>query len=64
MRKLERWRAALLGEIVGGHWVADWAHALESPGFMLGLAGTGYSLLRQAAGNRVPSVLVLEDAIT
>jgi type 2 lantibiotic biosynthesis protein LanM len=64
MRKLERWRAALLGEIVGGHWVADWAHALESPGFMLGLAGTGYSLLRQAAGNRVPSVLVLEDAIS
>jgi type 2 lantibiotic biosynthesis protein LanM len=62
MKELEAWRAALLGEIVGGHWVADWAHALESPGFMLGLAGTGYSLLRQAASHRVPSVLLLEDA--
>jgi type 2 lantibiotic biosynthesis protein LanM len=64
MDELDAWRAALLGEIVGGHWVADWAHALESPGFMLGLAGTGYSLLRQAFGDRVPSVLLLEDAAT
>jgi hypothetical protein len=31
---------------------------------MLGLAGTGYSLLRQAFGDRVPSVLLLEDAAT
>jgi type 2 lantibiotic biosynthesis protein LanM len=62
MKDFEAWRNALLSEIVGGRWVADWAHALESPGFMLGLAGTGYSLLRQAVGNRVPSALLLEDA--
>jgi lantibiotic modifying enzyme len=60
--RVQCWRNALLGEIVGGRWVADWAHALESPSLMLGLAGTGYSLLRQAAGNCVPSVLTLENA--
>jgi lantibiotic modifying enzyme len=63
IKEFEPWRNALLREIVGGRWVADWAHALESPSLMLGLAGTGYSLLRQAVGNRVPSVLLLEDAI-
>ena len=61
MKEFEAWRNALLSEIVGGRWVADWAHALESPSLMLGLAGTGYSLLREAAGHRVPSVLLLED---
>jgi lantibiotic modifying enzyme len=62
MKQLDAWRTGLLHEILGGRWVADWAHALESPSLMLGLAGTGYSLLRQAAANRVPSVLLLEDA--
>src|SRR5438270_11507498 len=61
MKEFEARRNALLCEIVGGRWVADWAHALESPSFSLGLAGTGYSLLREVAGNRVPSVLLLED---
>ncbi|HEU5375876.1 MAG TPA: type 2 lanthipeptide synthetase LanM family protein [Ktedonobacteraceae bacterium] len=32
---------------------------IETPGLMIGLAGTGYSLLRQADPERVPSVLVL-----
>ena len=45
----------------GDGWVADWAHTLEIPGLMLGLAGTGYGPLRQAAGERVPLVLALEQ---
>jgi len=60
--QLQAWRAALLGEIVGGRWVADFVHALETPTLMTGLAGTGYALLRQAVGERVPSVLVLANA--
>jgi type 2 lantibiotic biosynthesis protein LanM len=60
IKQLEAWRTTLLHEILDGRWVADWAHTLESPGLMRGLAGTGYSLLRQAVGKRIPSVLVLE----
>ena len=33
---------------------------VETPGLMLGLAGTGYALLRMADPGRVPSLLVLE----
>jgi type 2 lantibiotic biosynthesis protein LanM len=33
---------------------------IESPGFMTGLAGIGYELLRLAAPDRIPSVLALE----
>jgi type 2 lantibiotic biosynthesis protein LanM len=58
--QLRAWRGAVLGEVVAGRWVADVAHTLESPGLMLGLAGTGHSLLRHAVGKRIPSVLVLE----
>jgi lantibiotic modifying enzyme len=56
----ESWRRALLGRIVGGNWVANTAHTLELPGLMLGLAGTGYSLLREVLGKGIPSVLALE----
>jgi lantibiotic modifying enzyme len=56
----ESWRRVLLGRIMGGHWVANAGHTLESPGLMLGLAGTGYSLLREALGKKIPSVLALE----
>ena len=54
------WRQRLLGRVIGGDWVADTMHRLESPGLMLGLAGTGYTLLRAARPDRVPSVLTLE----
>ena len=33
---------------------------VETPGFMNGLAGIGYGLLRLAHPDRVPSVLVME----
>ncbi|HET8840049.1 MAG TPA: lanthionine synthetase LanC family protein, partial [Ktedonobacteraceae bacterium] len=32
---------------------------IEVPGLMLGIAGTGYALLRQVAPERVPSILLL-----
>jgi type 2 lantibiotic biosynthesis protein LanM len=62
-KEIEDWRRNLLCEMAGGRWFADATHTLESPGLMLGLAGTGYSLLRAAFGDRIPSVLVLEDAV-
>jgi lantibiotic modifying enzyme len=54
------WRRQLLARIVGGDWVADSGHRLESPGLMVGLAGTGYSLLRAARSQSLPSVLTIE----
>jgi lantibiotic modifying enzyme len=53
------WRRQILARLISGDWVADEAHCLESPGLLLGLAGTGYSLLRAAARGAVPSVLTL-----
>jgi type 2 lantibiotic biosynthesis protein LanM len=35
----------------------------EPPGMMVGLAGIGYGLLRRAAPERVPSVLILEGPV-
>jgi type 2 lantibiotic biosynthesis protein LanM len=60
--EVEAWRRTLLDRIVGGHWVADSAHSLECPSLMSGLAGTGYSLLREAFGNNIPSILTLEES--
>lgn len=34
--------------------------SVDTPGLMMGLAGIGYGLLRQAAPDRVPSLLLLE----
>jgi lantibiotic modifying enzyme len=54
------WRRRLLARLTGGDWVADIGHGLESPTLMVGLAGTGYSLLRSARPESIPSVLTLE----
>ena len=54
------WRRRLLARLLSGDWVADEAHLLESPGLMLGLAGTGYALLRASYPQRIPSVLTVE----
>jgi type 2 lantibiotic biosynthesis protein LanM len=54
------WRRRLLARLTAGDWVCDEFHALESPGLMLGLAGTGYALLRTAQPQSAPSVLTLE----
>jgi type 2 lantibiotic biosynthesis protein LanM len=54
------WRRRLLARLTGGDWVADIGHIIESPSLMLGLAGTGYSLLRTVQPQLIPSVLTLE----
>jgi hypothetical protein len=41
----------------GDYWIADEFQRLEPPGLMLGLAGTGYSLLRAARPQILPSLL-------
>jgi type 2 lantibiotic biosynthesis protein LanM len=56
----DEWRRLLLARLLSGEWIADEAHSLESPGLMLGLAGTGYALLRARYPQRIPSVLTLE----
>jgi type 2 lantibiotic biosynthesis protein LanM len=56
--------ARIAGGILAGirehGWLLGLPGRTESPGLMLGLAGIGYGLLRLAAPERVPSVLVLE----
>jgi type 2 lantibiotic biosynthesis protein LanM len=54
------WRRLLITRLLSGDWVADDAHSLESPSLMVGLAGTGYALLRASYPQRVPSVLTVE----
>jgi hypothetical protein len=56
----DEWRRLLLARLLSGDWVADEAHSLESPGLMLGLAGTGYALLRANYPQQIPSVLTVE----
>jgi lantibiotic modifying enzyme len=42
-------------------WLCGIHLGVETPGLMTGLAGIGYQLLRLAASDRVPSVLLLES---
>jgi type 2 lantibiotic biosynthesis protein LanM len=55
----------IAGGILAGIRESGWLFGLpgraEPPGMMLGLAGIGYGLLRLAAPERVPSVLILEN---
>jgi type 2 lantibiotic biosynthesis protein LanM len=41
-------------------WLCGVPNGVETPGLMTGLAGIGYGLLRLAAPERVPSILVME----
>jgi type 2 lantibiotic biosynthesis protein LanM len=59
---VKAWEGRLFQRLQSGDWVADNAHALESPNLMVGLAGTGYALLRACHPQRVPSVLTLETS--
>jgi lantibiotic modifying enzyme len=61
---LDNWCGELLARLTAGDWCMDDGHALEAPGLMLGLAGTGYELLRASFPNRIPSVLTFEAAST
>jgi lantibiotic modifying enzyme len=57
---VDEWRRLLLARLMSGDWVADYGRSLESPGLMLGLAGTGLALLRASHPHRIPSVLTFE----
>jgi type 2 lantibiotic biosynthesis protein LanM len=52
--------ARILNTSGGGNWRFENALNVDTPGFMTGLAGIGYVLLRLAAPSRVPCVLALE----
>lgn len=52
--------ARVLESLEQGGWRCGVPLGLESPGLMNGLAGIGYGLLRLAAPERVPCVLLLE----
>ena len=57
---VRRLSATILASIQRDGWLCGVPSGLETPGLMTGLAGTGYGLLRLAAPDQVPSVLVLE----
>jgi lantibiotic modifying enzyme len=52
--------ARLLERLRRGEWRCGIPGGVETPGFMMGLAGIGYGLLRLGVPARVPSVLSLE----
>lgn len=52
--------AAILERAKSQGWICSNPLLVETPGFMVGLAGIGYGLLRLADPERVPSVLILE----
>ncbi|PSB45905.1 type 2 lanthipeptide synthetase LanM family protein [Chamaesiphon polymorphus] len=62
--KCNRLAATILGSIDRDGWLCGIPLAVESPGLMTGLAGIGYGLLRLAAPDRVPSVLVMAPPVT
>ena len=49
----------LLDSIERHGWVTGVPLGVETPGLMIGIAGTGYALLRLACAERIPSVLQL-----
>jgi type 2 lantibiotic biosynthesis protein LanM len=55
--------AAAIGTARGSGWVCGNPHGIESPGFMTGLAGIGYTLLRFADPARIPSILALAPPV-
>jgi type 2 lantibiotic biosynthesis protein LanM len=56
---LRRLTALIFGGIQERGWVTGVPLGVETPGLMVGLAGIGYELLRLAAPEHVPSVLLL-----
>jgi len=65
-----RWRteanriaARVLEGVKEGGWRSGIPYGVEIPGLMTGLAGMGYGLLRLAAPERVPSVLLLDPPV-
>src|SRR5256714_1394468 len=59
-REVARLASVILESIEREGWLCGLPSGVESPGLMTGLAGIGYGLLRLAAPERVPSVLMLD----
>jgi type 2 lantibiotic biosynthesis protein LanM len=57
---VQRIAPMLLDSIEAQGWVTGIPQGVETPGLMIGIAGIGYALLRVAAPERVPSVLLLD----
>jgi len=57
--QIDRLAAMVLDSMDRDGWQCGGPQAVELPGLMLGLAGIGYQMLRLAAPDLVPSVLVL-----
>jgi type 2 lantibiotic biosynthesis protein LanM len=62
--QIERLVPMLLDSMDSQGWQSGIPLGVETPGLMMGLAGTGYGLLRLAALERIPSVLLLEPPIS
>jgi lantibiotic modifying enzyme len=58
--KAYRLAGGILASRAQGGWRLGMPRGAEPPGLMIGLAGVGYGLLRLAAPERVPYVLLLE----
>jgi type 2 lantibiotic biosynthesis protein LanM len=57
---VKRLSSMLLTSIEEQEWVTGVPLGIETPGLMVGIAGIGYALLRLAAPEQVPSVLLLD----
>jgi type 2 lantibiotic biosynthesis protein LanM len=60
---VKRLSSMLLESIEQQGWVTGIPQGVETPGLMVGIAGIGYALLRLAAPEQVPSVLLLEPPL-
>jgi lantibiotic modifying enzyme len=60
----QRLTPRLLESIERQGWVTGVPLGVETPGLMIGIAGTGYALLRLASPERIPSVLLLAPPCT
>ncbi|MBW4577388.1 MAG: type 2 lantipeptide synthetase LanM family protein [Aphanothece sp. CMT-3BRIN-NPC111] len=60
LARFNRITAGILDSIQQHGWIGGIPSGVESPGLMTGLAGIGYQLLRLAAPEIVPSVLLLD----
>lgn len=59
-QELAHLQGSLLENIQTEGWRSGVPMSLETPSLMIGLAGTGYALLRQVAPEQLPSLLVLD----
>ncbi len=62
-RQADHMVAGAIVEAREAGWVCGNPHGVESPGFMTGLAGIGYTLLRFVDPARVPSLLALAPPV-